>query len=77
MVTTVVDLTYAEALILYRRRVGLSQGDLAAAVGITTATVSRYERGRGHPLPGSIIDRALRERFVAVGIGIKEEDTTR
>jgi transcriptional regulator with XRE-family HTH domain len=42
-------LTFAEALIAFRRRLGASQASLGRASGVAQASLSLYERGRGYP----------------------------
>lgn len=42
-----------KALLETARRLGLSQRDLAATVGVSEATISRWFRGQGQVSPGS------------------------
>ncbi|HEY8563574.1 MAG TPA: helix-turn-helix transcriptional regulator [Pyrinomonadaceae bacterium] len=41
-----------------RERLGLTQAEFAAAVGVTSTTVSRYETGQQSPIP-KLIELAL------------------
>lgn len=53
--------TIGDLLKTTRRKAGLSQADLAAAVGYSKARISEIERGRGSPSPelAAELDRAL------------------
>ena len=42
-------LTFAEALIAFRRRLGASQASVGRASGVAQGSLSLYERGRGYP----------------------------
>lgn len=52
---------FSESLKLNRELIGLTQGELASAIGISIATINRYENGRHEPTP--IVRKAIIEFF--------------
>lgn len=43
------DIRVGEIIRLYRKRIGMTQGDLATIVGVSTATIANYENGSTVP----------------------------
>jgi len=49
-----------ERVLLSRRRAGLTQQELAVAVGVTTGTIARLEQGRTHHVSTKTLERMSR-----------------
>ena len=52
---------FSESLKQNRERIGLTQGELAKAIGISIATINRYENGKHEPTP--IVRKAIIDFF--------------
>ncbi len=53
----------ARALTEERQRRGWTQAQVAEHLGVGARTLRRWENGKGHPLPGSLYDEAVK-RFL-------------
>jgi transcriptional regulator with XRE-family HTH domain len=72
-------MTLGERILILRRRLGLSQNDLAEASDLDKNTIARLEQGRVHDLSGAAIVRVARALHVSTDVllGVKDVDAVR
>ena len=71
------SLSLGRQIIFYRKRLGLSQKELASAVGLSPTTLNRYERGVREPNISQLLDiaKALNVTGDAL-LGLEHPDLT-
>jgi transcriptional regulator with XRE-family HTH domain len=69
-------MTLGERVLILRRRVKMSQTDLAKACGLDKNTIARLEQGRVHDLSGAAIVRVASALRVSTDVllGVKDVD---